>query len=393
MITKYLQSFIESEFIMNRSPFSIKTKRILLPLIKDILQSKKHNIQIIQNHISLFPKSKKSFPILHKEMQHYLENIPFFAEEFLFQLQQRKYRVICVFPTTNKKVSNANITLFFKKCVKQIIGWLTVCEKYATNDACSQEMDIYMYFTDHLKILPPSKYSPIGIKYVNTAFTTSCQPKTEIILFREEEWFKVFIHETFHNMGLDFSFIGTNGLQKQIASMFSISSDIKLFETYCEIWAETIYSIFHVIYKEEEQKIERIIKKMETIWKYEKLFSLFQTVKVLHHFGLSYSNIVSSKRKNDAYMEETDVFAYYIFKSIGIFYLEDFIEWCHENNTNILSFTKNTKKINDFLFFFKERYNQPEYIESIKQIEEWFSTQSSDEDNFEMKTMRMTVFA
>jgi hypothetical protein len=62
-----------------------------------------------------------------------------------------------------------------------------------------------LYFTNYLKILPPANGSIIDQEHANTAFTTSCKTNTEINLFREEEWFKVLVHETFHCMGLDFS--------------------------------------------------------------------------------------------------------------------------------------------------------------------------------------------
>ena len=36
---------------------------------------------------------------------------------------------------------------------------------------------------------------------------------SEIVIFRREEWFKVLIHETFHNYGLDFSDLIINSLR------------------------------------------------------------------------------------------------------------------------------------------------------------------------------------
>jgi hypothetical protein len=394
--SEYIQSFIESEFSINHISFSIKTKRMLIPLIEQLIQSKSRMIEtnITQKHLNTLP-TPKSFPILHKEMQKYLENMEFFSEEFSFTLTQRKYRIRFVLPLSSKKISKIKIIQHFKKCLKQIICWLSVCEKYATDTACSQEMDIYIYFTNHLKILP-MKYSPIGVKHVNTAFTTSCQPKTEIILFREEEWLKVLIHETFHNMGLDFSTImGTeyaNTIHGQICDLFLLKSEVNLFETYCEIWAETIHSIFYLLFGEGERQTDKIIKKMEKIWKYEKLFSLFQTVKVLHHFGLLYSEIIRSNNIHYTYVEETNVLAYYILKSIGIFYLEDFMKWCQENNqSNLLQFTNNKSTIQRFCHFFKERYNTSEYLEQIHRMEEWFS-RNSKRNTFEMQTLKMCVF-
>jgi hypothetical protein len=63
------------------------------------------------------------------------------------------------------------------------------------------------------------------------------------MLYRMEEWFKVFIHETFHCLGLDFSGMNVSNSNKQILQLFpgcSRDMDVRVYETYCEIWAETL---------------------------------------------------------------------------------------------------------------------------------------------------------
>ena len=65
---------------------------------------------------------------------------------------------------------------------------------------------IYTYILLHLsKSLPDTNTSTLGPDNVNTAFTLACSPNSEMVIFRREEWKKVFIHETFHTYGLDFS--------------------------------------------------------------------------------------------------------------------------------------------------------------------------------------------
>ena len=65
-------------------------------------------------------------------------------------------------------------------------------------------MNIYIFLTDLKKKLPEHTGQEIGKINVNTGFTMTCRPKSNIVIYRKEEWFKVLIHETFHNFGLDF---------------------------------------------------------------------------------------------------------------------------------------------------------------------------------------------
>ena len=107
---------------------------------------------------------------------------------------------------------------------------------------CSHKINIYLYFTHLKKYLPTSGYY-IDQSHANTAFTTSCKTITEINIFRHEEWFKVLIHESFHCMGLDFSEYEQTKIDKHVLSIFPVNSDVRLFETYCEMWAEIINTL------------------------------------------------------------------------------------------------------------------------------------------------------
>ena len=80
-----------------------------------------------------------------------------------------------------------------------------------------------MYLTPHKKKLP-KQYNLIDREHANTAFTTSCQTETEICIFREEEWFKTFIHETFHNMGMDFTANGSQYTNELIYTFIPIET-------------------------------------------------------------------------------------------------------------------------------------------------------------------------
>ena len=89
---------------------------------------------------------------------------------------------------------------------------------------------MYIYFTSLKKKLPNSNIHILGENNVNTAFTHTCPVNSEIVIFRKEEWFKVLMHETFHNFALDFSNMNTEQCHLFIKNIFPLNSkDIQLF--------------------------------------------------------------------------------------------------------------------------------------------------------------------
>jgi len=121
--------------------------------------------------------------------------------------------------------------------------WLYIINQYASKQ-CANSLVIYLYFTSLEKRIPNSNISILDEINVNTAFTSTCPKDSEIVVFRKEEWFKVFIHETFHNFALDFSDMNNNDAHKCILDIFKVNSNVNLYEAYTEFWAEIMNALF-----------------------------------------------------------------------------------------------------------------------------------------------------
>jgi hypothetical protein len=295
---------------------------------------------------------------------------------------------------------------FVNNTIKKIFLWLSIAIHYSPKK-CSQNMNIYLYFTDLEKILP-NRGDIIKEINANTAFTTFCKPSTEITLFREEEWFKVFIHESFHCLGLDFSEFDNNETNKKILSIFPVSSDVRIFETYCEMWAEILNVIFMVFFSTRitpsinDSIIDKMIYKTETYINQERIFSLFQCVKVLEFYGMDYCDLYEKNEKSHIarlyrYKENTQVLSYYILKSIYMFYVDEFIEWCVKQNNYSLNFNKSPKllhkNMDEYCNFIQQHYNRSEFVDNIKSIEKWFdNVKPNIMKSFELQTLRMSLY-
>ena len=173
----------------------------------------------------------------------------------------------------NKKLDND---------AKMIYVWLTLCSVYA-NKTCSKSLTIYIYKTPFDKSLPENSMTTLSSEHVNTAFTMSCLPKNEIVIYRNEEWFKVFIHESFHAFGLDFSMFNStkNIIHDGLSTLFPIKSAFNSYESYTETWARIINCCFYSYnaLTNKKDKKQFIINSTFCL-ELERMFTIYQCNKV-----------------------------------------------------------------------------------------------------------------
>jgi hypothetical protein len=409
-ITAQLNDFLNTHFSHIRIPntrFSDKSQHMLQTIIKHIFnaetQYKSASINqspIVVNGIgSQFPQGA-AFDYCPDIIKKEIENIDKVSTTVSFVLKGHNVSIAFVFP---KHKSNT----FIKAAIHRIYLWLYVAFQYSS-PRCSQHMNIYLYFTDLKKGLP-NNGEHIKEIHANTAFTTSCQQTTQMHLFREEEWFKVFIHESFHNLGLDFSEFDHSHTNKRILSIFPVKSDVRLFETYCEMWAEIINIVFIAFFSTnknnsvENLSINKIIQKTAKMLDKERMFSLFQCAKILDFYGLSYNELYEKTDKAHIarlrkYKEETHILAYYILKSIFMFFADDFITWCAVHNANSINFNKTKEELqthlNSYCDFIGEHYNDENFKNILHQFDMWFDKKHSKmlHKSFELNTLRMTMY-
>jgi len=208
---------------------------------------------------------------------------------------------------------------------------------------CSEKLEIYIYLIDIRKKLPIISSEIIGKDNVNSGYSYYCKRSNKIVVYRKEEWFKVFIHECYHALGLHYNDYHNNTLNK----IFNINNNIKIniMECYVEIWARILNttSTSYLISKSYTTFKENINKMLNI----ERIFSCIQVSKILKHMDLIYKNLVNNKRTDvkDKYKENTNVFAYYILTAICLSNINDFFDWCKNNKIiQLYNLNKKTKK-------------------------------------------------
>ena len=279
----------------------------------------------------------------------------------------------------------------------RMIHWLNFIFEYA-NNKCSKNLTTHIYLTPMKKLLPNNQFTTLGPLHANSGVTTSCSKNGVICLYREEELFKVFIHETFHSLGLDFSDMSTTIFDKKISKLFPINSKLNIYEAYTEFWATILNCVFTSYYMS-DKKVKDFLIYTEFCIAFEEYFSFIQCVKVLKFMGLVYKYLyddsdLSKKARHYLYKEKTNIFAYYIIKTVFLFNSYYFIMWCKRNNTNMINFDKNKNNLNKLFHFISNNYKEPNFLKRIEKTNDELLLLKSE--NFKNKkyifeTLRMTI--
>jgi len=242
----------------------------------------------------------------------------------------------------------------------------------------SQSFTVFLYMTSLLKLLPKKLNHPLGYYEINTGFTIINH--NEIVVFREEEWFKVLIHESFHALGLDFGATNTEDMETKILQQtFHVKTEILLSEAYAEFWANLLNVYF----------VSKDAKAFQQKLKKEKQFKVFQMVKVLNYMEMKYIEFFTNPH-ND-FKEATNVFSYYVLGCILIYFCEDFVEFClQKNDSSILQSKLTIEYIHAVCEFIRLRCKNAQFLRSVRVAEGKLRTLKKKRNSKQKFTLRMT---
>ena len=387
MINKipFVPSFIEyySEKFSNRTELFIKS---LIRKLDTARQKWLHNkttvlTSLIQNPISM---NNDIFMYIPNPICDSIQSDMFVQLSCTMKMHSRTIHVKL---TLERRIKPKSIERIFMK----IYMWFCFVDEF-TDATCSSNVHLFLYFTSHVK-RKPSLQTRIDRVHVNTAFTTGCNITTDICIYRAEEWFKVLIHESFHNLGLDFIDLDV-GIQTKgntiLNKLFHTNiPDMRFYETYSEMCGEFMNCVFYCFYTSKSlDHLDTIVHNIHTCLTYESLFSMIQCSKILHHNSLSYSDIFENPIKMRRYKEETQVFSYYILKCIFMNHFTDFLDLVSSWNTLKFPLTKKTFML--YLNMIKTKMKSDKMLFGMKDSEMWLHN-NIIQNNFTYNTLRMSI--
>jgi len=402
--SRQLMLFFSKNNNINYINLTNKTKTIFLELYKEMLEAynyvkKQSPYKATVKHInsaSQITKPKNfnsnSFP---ENVRKHIDEMSIAEISYTFSLYDRSIKVYFVVESLNIDEELDS----FNKYIESIAMWLYIVNLYAPRE-CVKKINIYLYFTSLFKRLPSSNVYILDENNVNTAFTTTCPVDSEIVVFRKEEWFKVLIHETFHNFGLDFSMMNNQTLNENILDIFDINSDVNAYEAYTEFWAEIMNVLFCSFFElNDKSDIQQFLSAAEFYINFERLHSFFQMVITLKFMGLTYKELYEKTNhakinRDNLYKENTNVFAYYVLKTIMMNNFQGFLNWCKKNNFSLLDFKKTIGNQEQFCQFIKTNYKSRSMLNCVFESEKILSKINRSKKGsirYILSTMRMSI--
>jgi hypothetical protein len=414
-ISELLMSFFIQNKCIIPTELSKKTEKILTNLFIEI-----RNAENYLNEVKKKEELNGSFYNLKVKEIHNFKDIPkpttFASHGFPPDIRKYIDENITIELEYNIFLLNRKIKIYFlleendnleiyNNYVDNILLWIILLNEYASKE-CAPQLTIYLYFTFLQKEIPNSNITILGESHANTAFTKTCPKNSEIVVYRKEEWFKVLIHETFHNFGLDFSDMNNEKCNNNILNIFSVNSEVNLYEAYAEFWAKIINILFcSYLHLKNKNNIEEFLTNCEFFINFELLYSCFQMVKVLDFMNMNYKHLYQKGKNNDIvrntfYREKTNILAYYVITFILLNSYDNLIEWCNINNLSLLQFKKTTSNQLNFCNFIIQKHRSSKLLDKINCVEIFYkklkskmkkNIENKNKINYILNNLRMTI--
>ena len=339
---------------------------------------------ILENNKTITRPKLLSEHFISKEIKHFIEKDGKRQIKFTHTIMDREITIYFMLFSEDELADLEK----YQKYAEYMFMWLTICITYSSK-SCANTLKIYVYHTPFEKTFPNKKTTIIGTEQVNSAYTTSCSPNGEIVIFRKEEWFKIFIHETMHVYGFDFSSYPTEPLDSIVRFTFPLDITFNIAEAYCETWARIInsaFTSFMSLKSKESSSMSDFLLYMDFSLQIEKYFSLQQCNAVLEFMGLSYEDLYSRDEKSvllrsTMYRENTSVFSYYILTSIFLNDFQGFMTWCKYNTSynkehsrtkhNCYCIQFNPSSLREFGDYIADIYDSKDYLHNLSCIKKY----------------------
>jgi hypothetical protein len=207
------------------------------------------------------------------------------------------------------------------------------------------DMNAHLLLTRSKKTYP--KGVVFGPEHANTGWAI---PHEKIVVYREEEWLKVFIHECFHFFKFDDG-MNNDTYMSRMHHLFHIHNEILPAEMYCEFYARVINCIMISMYADIPLSI---------LLRAESKYSVRHMVNVLHHMKVNYTDLLHVE---NTYEEDTNMLAYTVLTGIlmGNKYYK-YIDFLSYSQPFI------SKSGRDMQTFIKEHYKTKPFLETVAQI-------------------------
>ena len=253
---------------------------------------------------------------------------------------------------------NLNLIMFSDKKVKISDKFLERCLYLDLLLLKRNKLNLEVWLSNKKKNLPPSRqYKYLGPREVNSGCTSFSLEGNRVSVWRKEELPKVLVHELIHSLELEKHNDYTE-VKEFVYYHFDVqrNNKLNLFECYVELMAEIVNILL----------LSR--KNFNNFINLELEHCLFQVAKILNYFGYSRWEEFYKKEglnevhKTGKYQQRSNVFSYFILRSMVMYNLDDFISLC--KNKNLKHFLKQDFESKELLVIVKKTLQDSSFLKN-----------------------------
>lgn len=236
---------------------------------------------------------------------------------------------------------------------------------------------IVMFLGKQKKYMP-KRFAPFTSTNVNSGSTMK---RKFVNVWRHEEYCKVLVHELIHFFCMDFNY--TDDYYADVKSIIDDHFDVDGIDRCNEAYTETLATLIHLCICSKIQKIN-----VNDVYYYELKFIMFQTAKIIKHFGgTRYNDLNKIHGSSKITLKQyTSVFSYYILKMLLLYNVDEFINMLISVKLNCTG--KNIKLFSALL----NKTIGGEFCDS-ELVNIFINKLYEIDDSFVYKTMRMTCIS
>jgi hypothetical protein len=306
--------------------------------------------------------SKQVKKCINKEIKYNLK--------IIFLVNEIKINLDCYF------INESDLVKFIKKLklIVKIYSFMTFYFKTNKN------LKLILYCTDLEKKLDFRKNNILDENNVNSglsSFSKLSDKDNYIMIWRKEEFFKVFIHEIIHYLNLDFK---SELTLKNIFDILCIDKNMKIIpnEAFTDFWAITLNCIIYTSINPKQNLIENIEREIK--------FILEQSAKIIYYYGFSSWDDFSKNKCSIYFNQKTSIFSYYILKSCMFFYFNRTIQFLINDDDKLI--LRNIKK-NEYEDYLSDIINSNKYIDFMNTLIKNMYSSSKVSNNLRMSNLQI----
>ena len=352
-----------------------------------------HNIEKLFSSSIPTTKDKE----LYKRLYYFIQTfVPIHVQDYI----EKKCNQQCT-------INNNNITIHFYKNSNDKINKLVFYRTTFMLDffKSNRILKLYIATTPFKKLFPKKKCDIMGAEQANTGYNWG----NVITLYRNEELLKVLLHELVHFLKLEKGINNDLHIQHFIKHGLDVESEsFHPLETFTEIIANIIHCFLFtseliLLHNMNEKEFIKVFKELLEL---ERLFSLIQTAKIIHHFGLddftdifSYDTCLRDIKKNckkklkdsPKIKQSSNILSYFIIRSALFYSIDSFVSLLIKMSTSSDMFKYNVKYSSDYLKLVKSSLQKKSFIKTINQLMHFIKENTSSFSKEFLTTSRMTL--